>query len=147
MYLTDGSKSTKVQKVVAGYAADGQKVEFAGAWGDISDPDMMVKESITGLYRATIPVLASIATFKEGGDAPAHPPGLEGGVSMRCSELFSIDKAPNQIEVPYCAWADHSTFGYVVFVKGSLPGNDGEARIADAAARTVTIRNQTPTRA
>ncbi|MGP4000397.1 hypothetical protein [Streptomyces sp. 8N706] len=112
--------------VTAGYKSGEGQLVFAGAYGDVTDPDAAVNAILTD------------GPFKSSKATEQTPSGFDGDL-MKCGE-YDL----GLVKTPFCVWGDSSTAALVVWgpQEGATdPSALQPPSVEDWAATTAKLRN------
>lgn len=125
-------------------------LQFSGVFGTIDDPGAVIDAAFSKIAdKAAESGGAGSAGKPElvGEPEKQQPDGFDGAV-MKCQNVKftpppSSDSPMGSFTIPACMWADHSTIGWVVSTDMQKIMSSGGTSIADAAALTAKVRQDT----
>ncbi|MEU9160120.1 hypothetical protein AB0D29_07510 [Streptomyces sp. NPDC048424] len=136
--------------------ADGKGKQFAanGLWGDVSDPEKAIDAYYAGIGQNNKETEKLGFKYELVGSPKEFTPAGFKGAVMKCANVKMIStkpgtaKTPKDVEIPSCAWSDHSTLvgiNAVDPVAAALGGNSGT--LDEVAALTAKLYNTSRTKA
>ncbi|UUU42026.1 hypothetical protein [Streptomyces sp. NBC_00162] len=132
----------------------GKQFAANGLWGEIADPEKAVDSYYAGIGQNNKETEKIGFKYELVGTPKEFTPAGFKGAVMKCANVKMIStkpgasKAPKDIEIPSCAWGDHSTLvgiNAVDPVAAALGGSSGT--LDDVAALTAKLYNTGRTKA
>jgi hypothetical protein len=120
----------------------GKLLSFGGVYGEIDDPEKAVDDFFAFMEKDA---KDEDVTFV-GSSKAYEPSSLEGAV-LKCQQA-KIDNSggstgePKEMNVTYCAWADHSTLGFVLPIEFSDAAAGKSSDPAEVAETTAKVRKE-----
>ncbi|WP_171161555.1 hypothetical protein [Streptomyces sp. I05A-00742] len=120
----------------SGAGADAKRLSFHGVWGRIDSPETTV-DRLFELLKKNDGNDGDDATQYVGSPRKVTPKGLGGGAVMKCQAMRVSVPGGRNVDMPFCAWADHSTVAMVMNMDRAslLAGTATLDRCAGTAAR------------
>ncbi|MFE0107378.1 hypothetical protein [Streptomyces sp. NPDC059009] len=123
----------------ASYQSSGVKpktVGFNGMYGEISDPGKAVDKGFDKIHETSEDTGDNAGSKEEvswsGSPESVSPDGLDNAV-MKC-QTATIKESGKSFDIPFCIWADHSTFGMVNGIDSSAMLTGGKGMTTDEIA-------------
>ncbi|MFJ8013950.1 hypothetical protein [Streptomyces sp. NPDC096339] len=142
-------------KYAIGADKKGKQLAANGLWGNIADPAKAIDAYYAGISQANKDT-EKLGLKYELADAPKEftPAGFKGAV-MKCANIKMINtkpsttaKEPKELQIPSCAWADHSTLvGINVADPGAFLLGGSSGTLDEVAAVTAKLYNTSRTKA
>ncbi|MCC3770226.1 hypothetical protein [Streptomyces sp. UNOC14_S4] len=113
--------------------ADQKMLRTIGVWGEIDKPENVVDGMFTSLAKS------AKRTTVEGSPQTVTPPGFDNAV-MKCQ--YTHPGGGDDIILPLCIWADHSTAGVVYVGDKKRSSNGLKIPFDEAAEKVAKLRTE-----
>ncbi|MFK0197946.1 hypothetical protein [Streptomyces lavendulae] len=142
-------------KYQVGTDPKGKSLSASGLWGDIADPAKAIDSYYAGLSQNNSETEKIGLKYEVVGTPKEFSPAGFKGAVMKCANIKLINlkpsatgKEPKEIQVPSCAWGDHSTLVGVNAIDPAallVGGNSGT--LDEVAALAAKLYNTSRTKA
>ncbi|MEW2583901.1 hypothetical protein [Streptomyces virginiae] len=141
-------------KYQVGSDGKGKQLAANGLWGDIADPEKAVDGYYAGIGQNNKETEKLGFKYELVGTPKAFTPDGFKGAVMKCANIKMISvkpttgKTPKEMEIPSCAWGDHSTLvGINAADPAALVLGGSSGTLDEVAALTAKLYNTARTKA
>ncbi|MGW7438302.1 hypothetical protein [Streptomyces sp. NPDC054849] len=141
-------------KYQVGTDGKGKQLAANGLWGDIADPEKAVDGYYAGIGQNNKETEKLGFKYELVGTPKAFTPDGFKGAVMKCANIKMISvkpatgKTPKDMEIPSCAWGDHSTLvGINAADPAALVLGGSSGTLDEVAALTAKLYNTSRTKA
>ncbi|MEW1636636.1 hypothetical protein AB0469_21455 [Streptomyces sp. NPDC093801] len=141
-------------KYQVGADPKGKSLSASGLWGDIADPAKAIDNYYAGLSQSNGEVEKMGFKYEVVGTPKEFSPAGFKGAVMKCANVKLVNlkpaatgKEPKEIQVPSCAWGDHSTLvGVNAIDPAVLLAGGSSGTLDDVAALAAKLYNTSRTK-
>ncbi|GHF67807.1 hypothetical protein GCM10010218_56640 [Streptomyces mashuensis] len=123
-------------------------LRFSGMWGKVQDPANTVENVLRFVASSNSNASASPKPGFEGSAEKETPAGVDADTVVKCQKWNTRKKSKDEsdeVRIPVCVWADHSTVGVVQYLDGNVAAYGYQPSLPQTADVLAQVYHDTRT--